>query len=72
MEKVIKSVGVIGSNIDQRPNYDVGEGIYYGGPVIAYIVEEDSTFFFFDKEDNLLMEIRNCPVVVRYQIESEE
>ena len=72
MAKVIKSVEVVHGHEDGPDLYRVGNRISIDSPEVDDIIEINGAFFFFDKEDNLLMEVRNCPVVVKYQIESEE
>lgn len=65
MARLIKSVEVVNQHPD-GPNF-----YYVGGGNIADIVEDNGTFFIFDKEDKLLVEIRNCPVVVTYREANE-
>jgi hypothetical protein len=72
MAKRIRSVEVIHGHEDGPNVYGLGNAITFDGPVVDDIIEVNGVFFFYDKEDNLLMEIRHCPVVVDYQMESEE
>ena len=72
MANVIKQIEVVHGHEDGPDLYRVGNRISIDSPVVGDIIEVNGVFFFYDNEDNLLMEVRNCPVVVRYQIESEE
>ncbi|MET3507069.1 hypothetical protein [Halalkalibacter oceani] len=69
MSRVIKSVEVINQSEEGPDHYCIGGSVEFNGPEIADIVEDNGTFFIFDKEDKLLAEIRNCPVVVTYEEE---
>lgn len=61
----IYSVEVIHGHEDGPDYYRVGGKLW--DRKIADIIEVNNNFLFYDEEDNLIMEIRNCPVVVTYE-----
>lgn len=66
MARVIESVEVIHQHPDGPDFYRVGTG------PIADIIENRGAYELYDEADNLIMEIVNCPVVVRYKEVTEE
>jgi phosphopentomutase len=64
--RVIESVEVINQHPDGPDVYKNGGNLYRVGK-IADIIENEGVFQLFNEADELVMEIRNCPVVVRYK-----
>lgn len=72
MEQFIQAVEVINQHEDGPERFEVSTEVSFDGPVIADIIEINGAFFLFDKDDNRLMEIRNCPIIVFYGYEKSE
>lgn len=72
MEQFIKAVEIITQQEEGPERFEVGTEVSFDGPKIADIIEINGAFFLFDSDDNRLMEIRNCPIIVFYGYEKSE
>lgn len=67
-KKVIESVEIIHN---EGPDfYKIGGS--YGKKKITDIIESSGTIWVFDEKDEVIIEIRNCPVVIRYKDAEDE
>jgi hypothetical protein len=72
MPMVIDSVEVIHSHPEGPDCYKRGNRLGKEHTLIADILEINGCYLFFDENDEIFLEIKNCPVVVRYKEEVEE
>jgi len=70
MPKIIQSVEVV--HLEGTDSFGIGDEVYPSNGIIDDIIENDGRFLFYDERDELIMEIRDCPVIVRYSEESVE
>lgn len=68
MAKIIQSVEVHSNDSEGSYYFKVGT---FGGRTISDIIEVNNTFQIYDSEDEIVAEIRNCPVIINYTFESE-
>lgn len=69
--RVIKAVQIIHQHPEGPDYYEVG--LNYRYKKITDIVENGGTIWIFDENDEIIIEIRNCPVVIYYtDAENEE
>jgi hypothetical protein len=66
MPRAIESVEVIDRHPEGSENYKLGGVCSPFGERIADIIELNGVYYFYNHNNELLMEIKDCPVVVKY------
>lgn len=68
--RVIESVEVIHQHLSGPDIFKMGG--FVKGVKIADITEFEGIYQFWDEKDEIIMEVRNCPVVVKYKDDDKE
>jgi hypothetical protein len=71
MSRVIESVEVIDRHPEGSEHYKLGGVCSPFGERIADIIELNGVYYFYNKDNELLMEVKNCPVIVKYTVVEE-
>jgi hypothetical protein len=72
MPMVIDSVEVIHNHPEGPDCYQRGKRLGKDQTLITDIIEVNGAFMFFDENDEIFLEIKDCPVVVRYKEDVED